>query len=102
MKLDTEKNGRKLVIRIEGELNAITAPELKDVVEGAIDDVDEIVFDLSGMGYTSSAGLRVFLMAQQIMDDKGGKITVIGVNETVMDIFNETGFVTFLDISTAE
>lgn len=49
------------------------------------------------MDYTSSAGLRVLLIAQQIMDEKDAEMTVRGVNDMAMEIFEETGFVNLLN-----
>lgn len=98
MELIQERDGKKLTIAIEGELNTMTAPELEAILGDNLADVDELVFDLSKMSYTSSAGLRAFLGAQQVMDDKDGSMVICGVTPFVKDIFEMTGFVNILDL----
>ena len=97
MNINQNREGNKLTITIEGELNAITAPDLMGVVENELSGVTELIFDLEELNYTSSAGLRVLLEAQQIMDEQGS-MTVRHANDAVMDIFEETGFTDILEI----
>lgn len=98
MELKQDRNGGKLIITIIGVLNTLTAPDLEAILGDNLEDVDELVFDISKMEYTSSAGLRAFLGAQQVMDDKDGDMIVRGVNDMVMEIFEETGFTNLLNI----
>lgn len=98
MEIKQTREGSKLTIAIEGEITAVTAPEVEAVLGSNLKDVDELVFDLSDLKYTSSAGLRAFLGAQQDMDEKDGKMTVHGASEFVMEIFAETGFDKIFDI----
>ena len=62
-----------------------------------MDDVTSLVIDMTALEYISSAGLRVLLSAQKIMN-KQGKMTVKNVNETIMEIFEVTGFSDILTI----
>ena len=102
---ETRKLGERLaegvrpgdVILLEGELDALSAPALNDLVKNELSDVTELVFDLEKLEYTSSAGLRVFLMAQKIMDEQGS-MSVKHANEEVMEIFDETGFTDILEL----
>ncbi|MBR2561078.1 MAG: STAS domain-containing protein [Eubacterium sp.] len=98
MTIRQEKDGSRLVISVEGYLDALTAPELEAELGKALADIDDLVFDLKDMEYTSSAGLRVLLGAQKVMDEKDGSMLVRGANELVMEIFEETGFTNILDI----
>ncbi len=98
MELIQKRDGGRLTIAIEGELNALTAPELEAILGDHLADVDELVFDLSKLKYTSSAGLRAFLSAQQLMDEKDADMVVRGAGEFVMEIFEETGFDNLLNI----
>lgn len=103
MKAETKREGNKLVITVGEAVNAVNAPELKALVEEAADgDVMEMVFDVTDMPYTSSAGLRVFLASQNMMDDRGGRLELTGVSGSVKDILTESGFITFMNYSTAE
>ena len=98
MKLEKERNGKKLTVSVSGMLNALSSSELEAELRDSLADVDDLVLDLSGMEYISSAGLRVLLGAQQYMDEKDGTMIVRGVNDMVMETFEETGFDKLLDI----
>lgn len=97
MEIKKTKDGSKLTIAISGELNTITAPELNDVITNELGDVKELVLDLTELTYTSSAGLRAFLLAQQTMDSQGSMV-MRGVNEDILVVLEETGFSDFLNI----
>ena len=97
MQIDKKREGDRLTIALDGELGLATAPDLSKVVNEELSGVTELIFDMENLQYTSSAGLRVLLMAQQIMDEQGS-MTLRHVNDAVMEIFEETGFTDFLDI----
>ena len=97
MEIRQKREGATLTIEIEGRIDTFTAPELGKVIDNGLDGVTRLIFDLKDMDYTSSAGLREFLKAQQIMEDQGS-LLVRNANETVLDIFDETGFSSILDI----
>ena len=98
MTVKKEKDGNTLTVAIEGELDIKTAPQLKAELEGELDDVMEIYFDLKDCPYTSSAGLRVILGAYQVVDEKDGRMVLKNVNDVFMGILEETGFTDFLEI----
>ena len=97
MEIRQNREGDKLTIEIEGRIDAVTAHDVGKVLEESLDGVKELIFDLKDLEYTSSAGLREFLGAQQIMEEQGSML-IRNVNETVMDIFEETGFDEILEI----
>ena len=97
MTIEIKKNHRETVIEIAGRLDAITAPALEKTINEDIGDTKNLVLDIKGMEYISSAGLRVLLSAQKKMQ-KIGSMKVIGVCEDVMDIFEMTGFADILVI----
>lgn len=84
-------------IGLVGRLDTITAPELERELQEILPDVKELVLDFEGLEYISSAGLRVLLSAQKIMA-KQGEMRITHVNETVMEIFEVTGFSDILTI----
>ena len=86
-----------LTLILEGRLDSATAPELSAVVDNELAGVTQLILDMSGLEYVSSAGLRVILTAQDIMDEQG-TMKVTNVNETVMEIFDITGLVELLTI----
>lgn len=98
--LNINKNleGEKLSISLEGRLDTVTAPELEAELKDSLEPVTELVLDMADLEYISSAGLRVLLTAQKNMNQKGS-MKLINVNETVMEIFDVTGFVDILTIA---
>ena len=88
---------KKLTISIDGRLDTSTAPELDEELKASLDGVEELEMDFTDMDYISSAGLRVLLSAQKAMNTQGEMI-VTGVNETVKEIFDITGFTDILTI----
>lgn len=97
MKITENSNGNQLCISLEGRLDTTTAPELEKVLSGSLEGVTELTFDMSALDYLSSAGLRILLGAQKRMN-KQGSMKVVKVNETIMEIFEVTGFADILTI----
>jgi anti-sigma B factor antagonist len=97
--LNITKNldGNKLTIALEGKLDTITAPDFEASVRESIGDAKELVFDLAGLEYITSAGLRVLLSAQKTMNEQGA-MKVVNVNEDINEVFEVTGFSDFLNI----
>ena len=86
-----------LYITLEGRLDTNTAPQLEAELKASLSGVTELDLDFSGLEYISPAGLRVLLAAQKAMS-KQGKMTIRHVNETIMEVFEITGFVDILSI----
>ena len=97
MVINKDLNGNALTIAVEGRLETTTAPELEAVIKSELDGITELTFDFSKLDYISSAGLRVLLTAQKTMN-KLGKMSITGVNDIVMEIFEITGFSDILTI----
>ena len=97
MTIDIKKNAAQTVIEIVGRLDTITAPALDKAINEDIGDTKNLVLDVKGMEYISSAGLRVLLSAQKKMQ-KIGSMKVTGVRAEVMDVFEMTGFADILVI----
>lgn len=97
MNITENLNGNQLCISLEGRLDTTTAPELEKVLDGRLEGVTELTFDMSALDYLSSAGLRILLGAQKRMN-KQGSMKVVKVNETIMEIFEVTGFADILTI----
>lgn len=97
MTITKTQDGTKLTIALEGRLDTITAPQLEGELRSAVDGVSELEFDLAALDYISSAGLRVLLAAQKVMN-KQGNMVIRNANENLMEIFDVTGFVDILTI----
>lgn len=88
---------KELTVVLNGRLDTITAPELEAELRSDIDGITLLTFDLTDLEYISSAGLRVLMWAQRIMNSQG-KMKVCHINETVEEIFDITGFSEILTI----
>ena len=87
--------GSKLTMALAGRLDSNSAPQLESELKESLVDVNDLVLDFAELVYLSSAGLRVILAAQKQMN-KQGKMAIIKVNETIMEIFEITGFAEIL------
>lgn len=97
MNIDKEFNGEMLLVRVSGRLDTTTAPQLETELAPSLEEITELVLDLSELEYLSSAGLRVLLAAQKQMN-RQGEMIVKNANETIMEIFEITGFTEILHI----
>ena len=97
MEIRKETNGNELTIEIVGRLDTTTAPELETVIENDCTGVGKLILDLKELEYFSSAGLRVFIKAQKMMNEQG-EMVVRGANETVTEIFDITGLLSIFTV----
>lgn len=97
MEIQKEKQGNRLIVSIFGRLDTVTAPTLETELRTSINGVTYLELNLENLEYISSAGLRVILMAQKVMN-KQGQMVVKHPNEMVMEIFEVTGFADILEI----
>ena len=98
MTIEIKKSADLTTIEIVGRLDTITAPALDKTINEDLGDTKNLVLDLKGMEYISSAGLRVLLSAQKKMQ-KIGSMKVMNVCSEVMDVFEMTGFADILVIA---
>ena len=97
MTIEIKKNAAETIIEIVGRLDTITAPALDKTINEDIGDTKNLILDVKGMEYISSAGLRVLLSAQKKMQ-KIGSMKVTNVCAEVMEVFEMTGFADILVI----
>ncbi len=97
MEIKQNKQDSSLILTLEGRLDTNTAPQLEAVVKSSLDGVTALVLDMAGLEYLSSAGLRVLLATQKQMN-KQGAMKIQNVNETIMEVFEITGFTDILTI----
>ena len=95
MTITKNLDGTKLTLALEGRLDTTTSPQLETEMHPDIDNSTEVIFDLEKLAYISSAGLRVLLSAQKIMN-KQGEMKLIHVNDIISEIFEVTGFTDIL------
>ena len=97
MNIVKEAKGTVLNLALEGRLDTTTAPQLEAELKASLDGVAELELDFEKLEYLSSAGLRVLLAAQKVMN-RQGKMTLHHVNETIREVFEVTGFIDILTI----
>ena len=97
MTIDIKKNAETATSCVAGRLDTTTAPALDKTIHEDINDVNNLILDIKGIDYISSAGLRVLLSAQKKMQ-KIGSMKVVNVCEAVMDVLEMTGFADILVI----
>ena len=97
MEIIKKADGNKLDIALKGRLDTTTAPQLEAELSGGLDGVEELHIDMKELEYISSAGLRVLLAAQKVMN-KQGSMVISNVNDTIREVFEITGFVDILTI----
>ena len=98
MTIEKQLNGASAILTVSGRLDTQTAPELEKELNATVAGLKDLTFDMTGLEYISSAGLRVILKAQKIMNAQGS-MKLVGVNDSIMEVFDITGF---LDILTIE
>ena len=98
MTIEKKINNEAATLIVSGRLDTQTAPELENELDIALAGLKELTFDFTHLEYVSAAGLRVILKAQKAMNAQGA-MKLTGVNESIMEVFDITGF---LDILTIE
>ena len=98
MTIEKKINGESTTLIVSGRLDTQTAPELEAELDSVLAGLKELTFDMTNLEYVSSAGLRVILKAQKAMNAQGS-MKLTGVNDSIMEVFDITGF---LDILTIE
>jgi anti-sigma B factor antagonist len=96
MKISFSKNGNDMTVALDGRLDTVTAPELEAGLK--FGDATKVVIDLADVPYMSSAGLRLMLTAHKTMMAKGGTLQIAGVQPSVKEVFDITGFSDILNI----
>ena len=97
MTIEIKRNAEETIIEVTGRMDTTTAPALDKAINEDIKDTKNLVLDLKGLEYISSAGLRVLLSAQKKMQQIGS-MKVKNICEEVMEVFEMTGFADILVI----
>ena len=97
MTIEKIMEDKQLTLTLTGRLDTTTAPQLETELKRSIGGVESLVLNFADLEYLSSAGLRVLLAAQKVMN-KQGKMVIRNVNETISEVFEITGFSDILTI----
>ena len=97
MTINVERDFELVTLEITGRLDTTTAPNLESVVNELSEDTKELVFDMSGVEYISSAGIRVLLGAYKKMNTNHGIMRIEKANDMVREVFEMTGLLELLE-----
>ena len=99
MEINTRVENDVLIIKIDGRLDAANAPVAEKEINTALEgDQNRLIFDLSGLEYLSSGGLRVILGASKEIRRREGKVALAALKEYVYEIFEVSGFTAMIPI----
>ena len=87
-----DKQGSVLTVAPEGRLDTTTSPVLEKEMKQHLDGVKEVTMDFERVAYISSAGIRLLLLTEQLMEERGGSLKLTHVNEYILEILDMIGF----------
>ena len=93
-----EKQGTNLTVKPQGRLDTATSPVLEKEMQQYLDGVLNVTMDFADVEYISSGGLRVLLSTDQILEERGGNLRIIHVNEHILEVFQLVGFMEIVDV----
>ena len=102
MQFSTHTSNNIHIVAIAGSLDSTTAPEAQKSLDAVLADAKKVVLDFSGLDYISSAGLRVLLGAAKKLRASGGTLGIFGLNQSVREVFEISGFSTILSVYQSE
>ena len=99
MDVTIKKEEGKTVAILNGRLDTTNADQFqKDIAPLMEDPAPDFVIDCTDMQYTSSQGLRIFLMLQKSVSSKGGSMVMANMKPQVKEVFDITGFSNIIKI----
>jgi len=103
MNISTRTQQDVTVVAIAGKLDSNTSPEAQQALDGIVaGGARTVVVDFTALDYISSAGLRVLLGTARRLRGSGGALRLFGLNETVREVFEISGFSTILAVFPTE
>jgi len=96
--IEKTQNGDVLTVTLDGRLDTNTAPVFQQEVEPLLNGVKKLSLECEKLNYVSSAGLRVLLTFQQVLEEQGKRMELCHINDIIHDVFDVTGFLDILNI----
>ena len=96
MTINVERDFELVTLEITGRLDTTTAPNLESVINELSEDTKELIFDMTGVEYISSAGIRVLLGAYKKMSTNQGTMRIEKANDMVREVFEMAGLLKML------
>ena len=99
MDVKITKEGEKSLVVLNGRLDTTNADQFQKDITPLMEDANpDIEIDCTDMEYTSSQGLRLFLLLQKTVSSKGGKMVMTNMKPQVKEVFDITGFSNIIKI----
>ena len=103
MDISTRSQGGVTVIAVAGSLDSVSSPQAQQAIDAAIaGDGRKVAIDFSALDYISSAGLRVLLGTAKQLGARGGALRMYGLNDSVREVFDISGFSAILPVFKTE
>ena len=102
MQISTRTSNDIHIVAITGSLDSTTSPEAQKSIDSVLAGAKKVALDFSALDYISSAGLRVLLGAAKQLRASGGKLGMFGLNQSVREVFDISGFSSILPIYPSE
>lgn len=99
MQLEQETIGQQHVLRPVGRLDGIGAPILESAIKRYLEEGGQhLILDFARLGYISSIGLRVVLMAGKKLLQSKGTIVLTALTPNVQEVFEMSGFISLFPV----
>ncbi|MGI9044344.1 MAG: STAS domain-containing protein [Gemmatimonadaceae bacterium] len=102
MEISTRTSNDIHIVAIAGSLDSTTSPEAQKAIDAVLAGGRKVVLDFSALDYISSAGLRVLLGAAKQLRASGGTLRIFGLNQSVREVFEISGFSAILAVYPSE
>ncbi len=103
MDITTRTQNDVILVALTGNLDSNTSPQAQQALDGILASGGrKMVVDFTTLDYISSAGLRVLLGMAKRLSGAGGALHLFGLNETVQEVFDISGFSTILAVFATE
>ena len=102
MQISTRTSNDIHIVAITGSLDSTTSPEAQKSLDAVVAGARKVALDFSQLDYISSAGLRILLGAAKQLRAKGGTLGMFGLNQSVREVFDISGFSSILPVYQSE
>ena len=99
MEISTRKEGKGVVVSLNGRMDAVSSPDFDKTLEELLGEGEkDFVIDFTSLDYISSAGLRSILAAAKKLKGKQGSLLLSALKDVVKEVFEISGFSSILPI----
>jgi anti-sigma B factor antagonist len=89
-------------VELQGSIDGKTAPQIRDELSAALQQVQNLILDVSRVDYLSSAGLRLLLLLYREITARNGKLVLLGVSPEIRTVMSHTGFLSFFTLADSQ